>query len=46
MGNARKAAMEIASATHNNRITEEQTKEILFKYGISYSFVSKLEKLQ
>lgn len=44
MGNARKAAMEIASAAHNNRITEEQTKEILFKYGISYSFVSKLEK--
>lgn len=43
-GNARKAAIEIASAAHQGRINEELIKEILDKYGISYSYVSKLEK--
>ena len=43
-GNARKAAIEIASTAHRGGISEEQIKEILNKYGISYSFVSKLEK--
>lgn len=43
-GNARKAAIEIASVAHKGGISEEQIKEILNKNGISYSYVSKLEK--
>lgn len=43
-GNANKAAIEIASAAHKGGINEEQIKEILNLYGISYSYVSKLEK--
>ncbi len=43
-GNARKAAIEIASTAHKDGVSEEQIKEILNKYGISYSFVRKLEK--
>lgn len=43
-GNAREAAIEIASSAHKGGISEEQIKEILNKYGISYSYVSKLEK--
>lgn len=43
-GNARKAALEIASIAHSENISEMQIKETLDKYGISYSVVSKLEK--
>lgn len=43
-GNARKAALEIASVAHSGNISEMQIKETLDKYGISYSVVSKLEK--
>lgn len=43
-GNAREAAIEIAASAHKGGISEEQIKEILNKYGISYSYVSKLEK--
>lgn len=43
-GNARRAAVEIASAAHSGKIDETTVKEILDRYGISYSFVSKLEK--
>ena len=43
-GNAHKAATEIASAAHKGGINGVEIKEILNKYGISYSFVGKLEK--
>lgn len=43
-GNARKGAIEIAAAAHKGGIDEVQIKEILDRYGISYSFVPKLEK--
>ena len=43
-GNARKAAIEIASSAHKGNITESQIKVILDGYGISYSYVQKLDK--
>lgn len=43
-GNARKAAIEIASSAHNGNINEARIKTILDNYGISYSYVQKLEK--
>lgn len=43
-GNARKAAIEIVSIVHKGKATEENICEILYKYGISYSVVPKLEK--
>lgn len=43
-GNARKVAVEIASIAHKGGVSEEQIKGMLDSYGISYSYVSKLEK--
>lgn len=43
-GNARKAAIEIASAAHKGKISEASIKEILDNHGISYSVVGKLER--
>lgn len=43
-GNARKAAEEIANISHNGKIEEVVIRDILNKYGISYSVVSKLDK--
>lgn len=43
-GNARKAAIEIASSAHKGNISESQIKDILDSYGISYSYVQKLDK--
>lgn len=44
VGNAKKAANEIVKTMHKDGIKENQIKEILDKYGISYSVVSKLDK--
>lgn len=43
-GNAREAALEISRVVHSGEYDEKVIGEILSKYGISYSVVTKLEK--
>lgn len=44
VGNAQKAAEEIAKSVHLGGITEKDIQLILNKYGIAYSHIQKLEK--